>query len=173
MVQCGLLNNNSSCMSDGKCTKRYPRDLLPETINENDGYPLYRLRSIEDGGKSITLKVFGVENATASIDEIYEYQLGRYISSNEAVWRILSFPIHEQHPTVVHLVVHLENGERVYFTPENARARALPPPLTLIAFFTLCGNDMFAKSLLYSEVPKYYTWNVSAKKFNVANKVKR
>ncbi len=54
---CGLLNNNSPCMSDGKCTKRYQRDLLPETITGNDGYPLYRRRSIEDGGKSITLKV--------------------------------------------------------------------------------------------------------------------
>ncbi|GFQ97728.1 helitron_like_N domain-containing protein [Trichonephila clavata] len=25
---CGSLNNNSLCVSDGKCTKRYPRDLL-------------------------------------------------------------------------------------------------------------------------------------------------
>ena len=44
-------------MYDGKCTKQYPRDLLPETITGNDGYPLYRRRSIEDGSKSITLKV--------------------------------------------------------------------------------------------------------------------
>ncbi|XP_071036949.1 uncharacterized protein [Parasteatoda tepidariorum] len=38
---CGSLNTNSPCMSDGKCTKRYPRDLLAETISGNDGYPLY------------------------------------------------------------------------------------------------------------------------------------
>ena len=115
--------------------------------------------------KGSDMAVFGVGNATASIDEIYEYQLGSYISSNEAAWRILSFPILERHPTVVHLV-HLGNAHRVYFTPENALARALSPPTTtIIAFFTLCGNDVFAKSLLYSEVPKYYTWNISAKKF--------
>ena len=30
-----LTQNNSPCMSDGKCTKRYPRDLLPETITGN------------------------------------------------------------------------------------------------------------------------------------------
>lgn len=32
--------------------------------------------------------MFGVENNDKEKDEIYNYQLGRYISSNEAVWRI-------------------------------------------------------------------------------------
>lgn len=72
------------------------------------------------------MAVFGVENPTGSIDEINPYQLGRYISSNEAVWHILSFPIHELHPTVVHLAVHLENGQRVYFTAENVRENVRP-----------------------------------------------
>ncbi|GFR20537.1 helitron_like_N domain-containing protein [Trichonephila clavata] len=35
---CESLNNNSLCVSDGKCTKRYPRDLLAETMSGNDGY---------------------------------------------------------------------------------------------------------------------------------------
>ncbi|GFX96455.1 ATP-dependent DNA helicase [Trichonephila clavipes] len=65
------------------------------------------------------MAVFGVGNVAAPLDEINQYQLGRYISSNEAVWRILSFPIHERHPTVIHLAVHLENGQRVYFTADN------------------------------------------------------
>ncbi|GFQ65109.1 uncharacterized protein TNCT_292541 [Trichonephila clavata] len=69
------------------------------------------------------MAVFGVENATASNDEVTQYQLGRNISSNEAVWRILSFSIHERYLTVVHLAVHLEIGQRVYFTSENVRAR--------------------------------------------------
>ncbi|GFT79695.1 putative DNA helicase [Trichonephila clavipes] len=171
---CGAFNNNSSCMSDGKCTKRYPRKLVSDTITGNDGYPLYRRRSVEDGGKSVVLKVrnidievdnrwivpyspllsktfkahinveycnsvksikyickyvnegsdmavFGVGNVAAPLDEINQYQLGRYISSNEAVWRILSFPIHERHPTVIHLAVHLENGQSVYFTADYIR----------------------------------------------------
>ncbi|GFR29070.1 helitron_like_N domain-containing protein [Trichonephila clavata] len=145
---CGSLNNNSLCVSDGKCTKRYPRDLLAETITGNDGYSLYRRQSTEDGGKFITLKVLnntidvdnrwvvlysplllktysalinveycnslkaikyickyvnkgsdmavvGVENTTASNEEVTQYQPGCYISSNEAVWRILSLSIHE------------------------------------------------------------------------------
>jgi hypothetical protein len=100
------------------------------------------------------MAVFGVSSENGSVDEIYQYQMGRYISSNEAVWRILSFPIHERHPTVVHLPVHLENGQRVYFTTENVRERAAtPPPTTLTTFFSLCQTDTFAKTLLYSEVP--------------------
>ncbi|VDM92856.1 unnamed protein product [Onchocerca ochengi] len=63
------------------------------------------------------MAVFGVQpersdrNAVLHIDEIAQYQAGRYISSNEAVWRILSFPIYERSPAVVHLAVHLENGQ--------------------------------------------------------------
>ncbi|XP_076756485.1 uncharacterized protein LOC143432269 [Xylocopa sonorina] len=187
---CRSLNNNSPCMSDGNCTKRYPRDLLAETITGNDGYPLYRRRSTKDGGKSNKLKVLNntidvdnrwvvpysplllktynayvnIEycNSMKAIKYICKYTnkgsdmavfgLRRYISSNEAVWRILSFSIHERFPTVVHLAVHLEDGQHVYFTSENVRARAMsPPPTTLTEFFTLCKNDTFARTLLYSE----------------------
>lgn len=92
--------------------------------------------------------------------------MGRYISSNEAIWRIFSFSIHERYPTVMHLAVHLENGQRVYFTPENAVARAAEAPNTkLTSFFTLCRTDDFAKTLLYTEVAQYYTWNPSSKLF--------
>ncbi|GFR15888.1 helitron_like_N domain-containing protein [Trichonephila clavata] len=69
----------------------------------------------------------GAENSN---DEVTQYQMGRYVSSNEAVWRIFSFPIHERHPSVVHLAVHLENGQRVYFTAQNAVQRAAQPPST-------------------------------------------
>ncbi|KAF2893481.1 hypothetical protein ILUMI_12691 [Ignelater luminosus] len=92
--------------------------------------------------------------------------MGRYVSSNEAIWKIFSFSIHERHPTVVHLAVHLENGQRVYFTAENAAQRAeRPPATTLTSFFETCAGDPFAKTLLYSKMPKYYTWNASSKRF--------
>ena len=54
---CGILNPNSTCMVDGKCSKKYPRQLLQDTISGIDGYPLYRRRSTDDGGQSIILKV--------------------------------------------------------------------------------------------------------------------
>lgn len=213
---CGELNSNSPCMKEGKCTKRYPREMIQETQTGGDGYPLYRRRKVNNGGYTTTIKmrnldvdvdnrwivpyspllskmfdahinveycnsvksikyickyvnkgsdmaVFGLTNQT---DEITQFQMGRYISSNEAVWRILSFNIHERYPTVQHLAVHLENGQRVYFTERNAANRAEQPPhTTLTAFFELCATDNFAKTLIYPEIPKYYTWSASSKKF--------
>ncbi|XP_075437913.1 LOW QUALITY PROTEIN: uncharacterized protein LOC142476424 [Ascaphus truei] len=115
--------------------------------------------------KGSDMAIFGITNEHMR-DEVTLYQLGRYISSNEAVWRIFAFPIHERHPTVVHLTVHLENGQRVYFTPGNAEAVAAQPPnTTLTAFFQLCQQDSFARTLLYPETPRYYTWNASTKQF--------
>jgi hypothetical protein len=220
---CGSVNPNSPCMKDGKCTKRYPRQLLDDTQTGEDGYPLYRRRRPEVGGikAKINMKIgnsikeieidnkwvvpycpllsrifqahinveycnsvksikyickyvnkgsdqamFGLERDGRAIDEVERYQLGRYISSNEAVWRILDFPIHERHPTVVHLAVHLENGQRVYFTEDNLHERVNEPPkTTLTAFLLLCQKDDFAKTLLYCDVPKYYTWDASGKRF--------
>uniref|UniRef100_A0A183HN50 Helitron_like_N domain-containing protein n=1 Tax=Onchocerca flexuosa TaxID=387005 RepID=A0A183HN50_9BILA len=90
----------------------------------------------------------------------------RHMHDNEAVWRILSFSIHKRSPAIVHLAVHLENGQHVYFTAGNVQQIALNPPSTMLtAFFTLCQKDSFAKTLLYTEVPTYYTWNASRKSF--------
>lgn len=190
---------------------------VSNTVTGNEGYPLNRRRSAEEGGKVVKIQirngeikidnrwvvpyspllsktykahinveycnsvksikylckyvnknsdmaVFELQKKTNAgiwmihIDEITRYLAGRYISSNEAIWHILSFPIHEQSPAVVHLAVHLKNGQRVYFTDANVQQKALNPPgTTLTAFFTLCQNDAFAKKLLYSQIPTYYT----------------
>ncbi|GBN24567.1 hypothetical protein AVEN_246510-1 [Araneus ventricosus] len=67
--------------------------------------------------------VFAIHSSNNCIDEISEYQAGRYILSNEAAWRIFGFPIHERHPTVTHLDMHLENGQRIYFSEDNLQYR--------------------------------------------------
>ncbi|GFT05677.1 ATP-dependent DNA helicase [Trichonephila clavipes] len=107
----------------------------------------------------------GTDQATFSVedqDEVTRYESGRYISSSEAVWRILCFPIHERFPPVMHLSVHLENGQRVYFTEDNVIHKIInPQKTTLMAFFELCQVDNFAKTLLYCEVPAYYVWKNS------------
>ena len=93
------------------------------------------------------MAVFGLQSEIKDIDEIVQYQAGRCISSNEAVWRILSFPIHDRSPALVHLAVHLQNGQSVYFSESNVQQRALnPPDAKLTAFFSLCKNDSFAKN---------------------------
>jgi len=37
---CGILNPNSPCIVDGKCSKRFSRQLVVETNSGNDCYPL-------------------------------------------------------------------------------------------------------------------------------------
>ncbi|XP_045454816.1 uncharacterized protein LOC123664266 [Melitaea cinxia] len=113
----------------------------------------YICKYINKGSDQAT---FGVRNPN---DEVENYVNGRYISTSEAAWRIFEFPIHERHPTVLQLAVHLENGQRVYFTTETAvQVAQNPRKTTLLAFFELCNEDEFAKTLLYHEVPQYYTW---------------
>lgn len=59
---CGSINTSSPCMDNGKCTKRFPKDLLAHTITGVDGYPLYRRRSTTDGGHSYMLNDIEIDN---------------------------------------------------------------------------------------------------------------
>ncbi|UYV78243.1 hypothetical protein LAZ67_16000653 [Cordylochernes scorpioides] len=195
---CGAINNNSPCMKDGKCTKRYPRDLHAETITGVDGYPQYRRRSTQDGGKCITIKVhnidievdnrwivpylpllsrtfkahinveycnsvksikyickyvnkgsdmavFGVKNASAPIDEVQRYQLGR----TSVAMRQFGVFYHFQFMNVILQLFIWQYISKM--GSECILQRKI--------------GDLFAKTLRYSDVPKYYTWNASEKKF--------
>ena len=42
-------------------------------------------------------------------DEILNYELPRYISTNEAIWRIFNFNIHEHFPSIVRLNIYLKD----------------------------------------------------------------
>lgn len=96
---------------------------------------------------------FGLQK---DFDKVTRYESGRYISSSEAAWGIFCFPIHDRYPPVMHLSVHLENGQRVYLTPEIFGNRIKNPSnTTLLAFFDLCKVDYFPQILLYSEIPAY------------------
>uniref|UniRef100_A0A8C5M9U6 ATP-dependent DNA helicase n=1 Tax=Leptobrachium leishanense TaxID=445787 RepID=A0A8C5M9U6_9ANUR len=54
---CGPQNINSPCMTDGVCSKNYPKTYQEQTLSNMDGYPLYRrtqtAASIEVNGKII------------------------------------------------------------------------------------------------------------------------
>ena len=54
---CEYLNCKSSCMDNRKCTNRYPTHLCNDTQTENDGYPLYRRRGLQDGGTTTGLRI--------------------------------------------------------------------------------------------------------------------
>ena len=114
--------------------------------------------------KGTDLAVMGLEDVK-TLDEIKSYLLARYVSSSEAYWRIFGFPLHEHHPPVKQLAVHLENGQRVQIDTRRSLEDQMrrPKPTTLTAFFALASNDEFARTLLYNEAPMYYTLDERSK----------
>ncbi|GBL65611.1 hypothetical protein AVEN_147353-1 [Araneus ventricosus] len=88
--------------------------------------------------------------------EIHQYQMRRYISSKEAVWRIFNFPIHERHLTVIHLSFQLENGQSLLH--DRKCHSTCPEEKTLPSLFRICTKDELAHNLLHNEVHKNYTW---------------
>ena len=103
---------------------------------------------------------------TESRNEVQMFRASRYVCSNEAAWQILGLLLHEMHTTVTHIALHLPNGEHLYFTEANLYDQILTPlTTTLTAFFRLFQIDEFAQTLLYTEIPKYYTWNSSRKEW--------
>ncbi len=53
----------------------------------------YVIKYIHNGSDQA---VFGIRKDGVLIDQIEGNRTGPYISSNEAVWRILDFPVHER-----------------------------------------------------------------------------
>ncbi|CAE1313400.1 unnamed protein product [Acanthosepion pharaonis] len=108
--------------------------------------------------KGTDAAMFGVRQE-GSIDEIQDFLTGRVISIREGPWHIFSFPIHARFLAIVQLPVHLENDELRYFSADTAMdVAACTKDTTLTAFFKLCRQDEFARSLLYPDVPSYYVW---------------
>jgi len=41
---CGYANTQSPCMSEGRCTKHFPKQFVPRTKVDEDGFPVYKRR---------------------------------------------------------------------------------------------------------------------------------
>ena len=101
--------------------------------------------------------------------------MGSYDSSNEAIWRIFSFPNHERRPTAVHLAVHLENGQRVYFTTQNLLQRTIQPPsTTLTSFFFLYVRMIILPEHCYNQKCQNIIFRINPQNYiNGGNKKKQ
>jgi len=59
------------------------------------------------------------------VDEIDDYWRGRYLSTREAVWRILGFNITKKEPSVSAISVHLENDNTFHQYQHSAGSNTL------------------------------------------------
>jgi hypothetical protein len=48
-------------------------------------------------------------NVLATRDEVQNYRDGRYVSANKACHQLFAFDLHDMHPNVYRLAVHLPN----------------------------------------------------------------
>ena len=95
-----------------------------------------------------------------NLDEISQYEKSRFVTSSEAAWRLLSYPLHDQSHTVQRLAVHEPHDEDIIFEPgaeEHAMERHAGTTLT--AWFKLNENDPDARKLRYIEVPSKYVFD--------------
>jgi len=79
----------------------------------------YLYKYVYKGHDRAMIEINNVANASVTpgqIDEVQRYLDARYVSASEAVWRILSFKLHDEWPNVYRLPVHLPNQQMVYFT---------------------------------------------------------
>lgn len=132
-----------------------------EIITHAVGAIRYCLKYVTKGSDQI---MFAVQ-PDGVLDEIANYQNGRYLGAMEAAWRLLDRPIHAHYPPVQQLHLHLDGDQRRVVFRGDANLEAVlrgeeNNPSMLTCFFDLCERDAFAARLLYTEVPRYFTWQV-------------
>ena len=68
---CGIANPTAPCMQDGKCTKSFPKPYKKNTIvDPENGFPTYRRRAPEDGGRTINMNRGGIPYQATNQDVV-------------------------------------------------------------------------------------------------------
>jgi hypothetical protein len=134
-------------------------------------------------------------NVPAARDEVQNYLDGRYVSVSEACHRLFAFDLHDMHPNVYHLAVHLPNEQTTYFpegtTVGEAMMRNNSTTLTRWCDFnrkakseyaataTLARNNNPAPPLpialttLYLDYPEIAVWSKSKKAWRLRKRAAR
>ncbi|GFW38273.1 hypothetical protein TNCV_1331261 [Trichonephila clavipes] len=191
-------------MQNDMCTKKYPRELIKETVHSDKGYPLYRRRPPAVVGKQVDIRTRSGEiksfdnswavtyspilwklyNAHINVEACNSVRAIKYICkssmstkettrrSSICVMKVLyrhsikyklikqedMLIVMKQHDgclvfhymkdiPLLHILVDLENGQRVLFDENTFQDKILSPPkTTMTAFFHLCQNDTFANT---------------------------
>ncbi|WOG95440.1 hypothetical protein DCAR_0414759 [Daucus carota subsp. sativus] len=123
----------------------------------------YLFKYINKGPDRATAVVENIEEK----DEIKTYLDCRYISANEACWRIFQFSINYRYPAVERLPFHLPGEHTVVFEEDKCVENVLSVPGVAKTKFTewLETNKRHedARSLTYSEFPREWVWNAKDK----------
>ncbi|XP_074318536.1 uncharacterized protein LOC141655350 [Silene latifolia] len=125
----------------------------------------YLYKYIYKGHDKISFSVTNAEEPT-TIDEIAQFQSGRWVSPCEAAWRIFGFYLFETHPPVMPLQVHLPNMQTIRLRSTDNLADVIADekrsrtPLT--EFFKKSATKDCPK-LLYGEFTEHYRWDTGTR----------
>ncbi len=130
----------------------------------------------------------------AARDEVQNYFDRRYVSANEACHRLFAFDLHNMHPNVYRLAIHLPNEQTTYFpegtTVGEAMMRNNSTTLTwwcdfnrkakfkyaAVATLVRNSNDLapplpVALTTLYPDYPEISMWSKSKKAWHLRKRV--
>ena len=100
-------------------------------------------------------------DGTVNHDEIKQYVDMRYVSANEACWRLFEFPLHDKSHSVTTLSVHLPDQQNVFYRQGeemNALQNAANRYTHLTAFFKLNREDASVNDVLYLDIIHLYSF---------------
>ncbi|KAL5537485.1 hypothetical protein UlMin_042343 [Ulmus minor] len=119
----------------------------------------YLYKYIYKGHDRITFYI-NTDNDTNNVDEIENFQLARWISPPEAMWRIYGFTLNEMHPLVITLQLHLEDKQLITFRKsenvENVINNDFSSRSMLIEYFRMNKTDKKARCLLYKQFLEHF-----------------
>ncbi|KAG7532765.1 Nucleic acid-binding OB-fold [Arabidopsis thaliana x Arabidopsis arenosa] len=174
-----------------KLSLRYNAHINVEWCNQN-GSIKYLFKYINKGPDKVVFIVEPVKQSTAGEttttpgeepvstekkkNEIKDWFDCRYVSASEAIWRIYKFPIQHRSTPVLKLSFHCEGKQPAFFDPKAKIADVLErvsnQDSQFMAWLTLNRKNAVgkkgkrARECLYAEIPAYFTWDGTNKKFN-------
>ncbi|KAK9049501.1 hypothetical protein SSX86_031532 [Deinandra increscens subsp. villosa] len=101
-------------------------------------------------------------SSPTEVDEIKNFEDGRFICPQEAAWRILNFHIHKRNPTVQALQVHLQGQQNITFKGQNILEQVIGNPIssktTLTEWLQNNNKDPTGLHLRYVDYLSEYRW---------------
>jgi hypothetical protein len=165
------LDNRSVVPYNPHLLIRYAGHINVEYCNKSNSIK-YLFKYVNKGPDRATLQI---SNDSANkgnkepVDEIKQFYECRYVSPCEAAWRLYGFDIHHKFPSVVRLILHLDNEQTVYYEDdadiESVVDKSLQKDTMFLAWFEANKQYIEGRNLTYSEYPTKFVYSKKDRKW--------
>lgn len=120
-------------------------------------------------GEDRAMVLVGDALVPAPVNEIERYVDSRYICAQQAVWRMLAYPMHDHFPSIMRLAYHLPGEHQVLFDADANLEELLNDPASgrsmLTSFFEFCQrNPDITRNVTYADAPRALSYYKSGNK---------